>query len=166
MNKLTFLFAVGVVTASPLLADAAANAERLSNLLALSFYEVKRMSVAKLAPPAKTEDAAFHGCAMKSAWMDVLDEQRAAAIALRDLIADELAYYARAGDSDVILLQPLGFVYGDCGVRLETAEGVREFSIRWQGSSGYVYAYDRKKHHLVFSLDEAVAKTLKSLAGR
>ena len=119
------------------------------------------MSVAKLSTPLKKEDALFHGCVLQSEWKEIpVSESQALVAILRELIADHISSYSKAGDADVITLQPFGFVYGEFAIRLETDRGRREFSVSPGTKTGYVYAYDEKKHSRCFVVDGALQRKL------
>jgi hypothetical protein len=152
--------------ATMLRADGPTNARQLTELRALSFSTAKKVSVATLSAPAKGEKAVYHGCAMRTEWKEAPEgEGQALADVLRELIADRVACYAKAGDADIVWLQPLGFVYGQVALQLETDHGRREFSITPGEKTSYVYAYDTKHHSLCLVVDGPLqTKLIQSLS--
>jgi len=163
MKLLTLLITLWAMSVAPLLrADGAANAKRLAELRALSFSEVKKISIARLSVPAKKEEGVFHGCALRTEWKEIPTVTNKSLVGgLRALISDDIAVYSKAGDAALILLEPFGFVYGEFGVRLETDRGLREFSVSFEKNTGYVYAYDGKKHNLYFAVEGVSEEKLK-----
>jgi hypothetical protein len=149
---LASLLAVSI--AGGLRAENATNTRQLEELRALSFGSVRKVLVARLAAPAKGEEAAFHGCALRSEWKEVApSEAQALAELLSALITDRIRSYTEAGDDALIELHPFGPVYGEVGLRLETDKGRREFSISFAERTDYVYAYDTKKHVMCFTIE-------------
>lgn len=172
MKTLGLLVSLWAASAGLLLgADGATNAERLVELQALSFGEVKKISVVQLSAPAKKGEAEFHGCARRSRWREIPVVANESLIALlRELIADGVTAYSVAGDGPIVWLQPFGFVYGELGIRLETDRGRREFAITPGMQTSYVYAYDGKKHSECFVVEgpaqERLRQSLPSQATR
>jgi hypothetical protein len=143
-------------------AGTATNVRQLAESRALSFSAVRQVMVAKLAAPMPQEAAAFHGCALRSEWREVAAPAgQALADVLRGRISDGISIYLHARDDDLVWLEPFGFVHGELAIRLETAQGRREFAITPGEKSDSVYAYDTRKHRMYFLVEEPARTMLR-----
>ncbi|HZP60464.1 MAG TPA: hypothetical protein VFB27_09095 [Opitutaceae bacterium] len=133
-------------------ADVTGDDGRLATLKALAFTKATSASIAKIGAPKGDELSNFHGCILRSRWKKLSASSRDELGALlRNPIDEEIIRISKTSPGEEVLthMDPMGFGYGDYGVRLETDAGVREFSICLaHGGDGYIYVYDLKKHGL------------------
>lgn len=138
-------------------------AEQLAQLRPLAFDKVKSAAIARLDSVA-AQGKAFHGQDLASPWTTLAPAQRdEVAATLRGILGREIEQWTKAGDGELVILQPFGFVPGDFAVRLETDRGVRDFSVAvW--STGYIHIYDEKKHTITRALRDEDRQKLQRLA--
>lgn len=138
------------------------NKERLAILKEVDFNTANSASVVALAAPSEGHKATFHGCAVISEWKSLSPLARdKLAARLRQPIQEEITAFSKAGDDDLIVLQPMGVVYGNYGVRMDTDRGLREFAIclpkEWDG---YIYIYSGRSRSMGLSPGKVLMSSL------